>query len=105
MRLVPSFFLLPLIFLTTAAFAELKWDKPVQQFQRTPDDKEIDAHFTFRNVGSTPVTIKTLRSSCGCTTARMEKKTYAPGEQGEVIVQFVFGSRKDVHRKTVTVTT
>lgn len=105
MRLDLPFFLLPLLFAVTSAVAELKWDKPLQQFQRSPEDKEIAAHFTFRNAGSTPVTIKTLRSSCGCTTARMEKKTYAPGEQGEVVVIFVFGGRKDVHRKTVTVTT
>jgi hypothetical protein len=52
-----------------------------------------------------PVTIKSLRSSCGCTTARLEKKTYAPGEQGEVVMTFVFGGRKDLHRKTVSVTT
>lgn len=105
MRLRLPLFLLPLLLVTTAALAELKWDKPVQRFQRTPEDKEIAAHYTFRNVGTTPVTIKTLRSSCGCTTARMEKKTYAPGEQGEVVVQFVFGDRKELHRKTVTVTT
>jgi hypothetical protein len=105
MRLDLPFFLLPLLFFTNAAVAELKWEKTLQQFQRSPEDKEIAAHYTFRNVGATPVTIKTLRSSCGCTTARMEKKTYAPGEQGEVVVIFVFGGRKDLHRKTVTVTT
>lgn len=105
MSFLLPFFLVPMLLATTAGFAELKWDKTVQQFQRSPDDKEIAAHFKFRNAGSAPVTIKTLRSSCGCTTAKMDKKTYAPGEQGEVVVIFVFGGRKDVHRKTVTVTT
>ena len=105
MRLRLPLFLVPMLLATTAGFAELKWDKTVQQFQRSPEDREIAAHFPFRNVGSTPVTIKTLRSSCGCTTARLDKKTYAPGEQGEVVMIFVFGGRKDVHRKTVTVTT
>lgn len=101
---LPLFFV-PLVILTASSFAGLKWDKPVQTYQRTPADKQILAHYTFRNVGTTPVTIKSLRSSCGCTTARMEKKTYAPGEQGEVVMQFVFGGRVDLHRKTVTVTT
>ncbi len=94
-----------MLFLTARSFAELQWDKPLQQFQRTPADGEIEARFTFRNTGGTPVTIKALRSSCGCTTARLEKKTYAPGEAGEVVARFVFGSRKGLHRKTIEVRT
>ena len=96
-------FLAALLLLTDRGFAELKWDKPVQQFQRSPADGEIEAHFTFRNVGAAAVTIRTLRSSCGCTTARLEKKTYAPGEAGEVVARFVFGARKGQQRKTIEV--
>ncbi len=98
-------FLSALLLLTVRGSAELKWDRLVQQFQRTPADGEIEAHFAFRNVGAAPVTIKTLRSSCGCTTARLEKKTYAPGEAGEVVARFVFGDRQGPQRKTVEVRT
>ena len=98
-------FLAALLFLTDRGLAELKWDKPVQSFQRTPADGEIEVHFTFRNAGAAPVTIKTLRSSCGCTTAHLEKKTFAPGEAGEVVAHFVFGDRKGPHRKTIEVRT
>ena len=98
-------FLAALLLLTGRGFAELKWDKPVQSFQRTPADGEIEVHFTFRNAGAGPVTIKTLRPSCGCTTAHLEKKTFAPGEAGEVVAHFVFGDRKGPHRKTIEVRT
>lgn len=84
---------------------QLKWDQPVQEFHRVPEDKEIWAHYTFRNTSAAPVTIKTLRSSCGCTTAHLDKKTYAPNETGEVLVHFIIGDRKGYYRKTVTVTT
>lgn len=87
------------------AGAQLAWEKTRQDFQRSPDDKAIEAHYAFRNAGSAPVTIKSLRSSCGCTTARLEKKTYAPGERGEVVLRFTFGDRKGLYRKVVTVTT
>ena len=98
-------FLAALLLLTGRGFAELKWDKPVQSFQRTPADGEIEVHFTFRNAGAGPVTIRTLRPSCGCTTAHLEKKTFAPGEAGEVVAHFVFGDRKGPHRKTIEVRT
>jgi hypothetical protein len=70
-----------------------------------PEDKEIYAHYTFTNTTPAPITIKTLRSSCGCTTAHLDKKTFAPNESGEVVLHFVFGDRKGFFRKGVTVTT
>jgi hypothetical protein len=102
--------LLPLLavlfaFAGARAHAQLKWDHPIQQFHRVPEDKEIFAHYTFKNVGATPVTIKALRSSCGCTTAHLDKKTYAPNETGEVVVHFTFGDRKGWYRKGIAVTT
>ena len=98
-------FLILLLVLTVTAQAQLKWDKPVQKFDRSPEDREIEARYGFRNTGTTAITIKSLRSSCGCTTAKLEKKVYAPGESGEVTLNFRFGDRKGLHRKGVTVNT
>src|ERR1700760_2185150 len=103
-RLLPLFVLL-LLSAGLHAHAQLKWDQRIQEFHRVPDDKEIWAHYTFHNLTANPVTIKSLRSSCGCTTAHLDKKTYAPGESGEVLLHFIFGDRKGFYRKTVTVTT
>lgn len=94
-----------LLLLSGHGLAQLQWDKPVQQFQRTPQDQGIEARFPFRNAGTTTVTIKSLRASCGCTTPHLEKKTYAPGETGEVVARFVFGDRKGPQRKTIEVRT
>jgi hypothetical protein len=103
-RLLPLF--LPLLIFTGAHVnAQLNWDRPVQEFHRVPEDKVIWAHYPFHNNTTAPVTIKTLRSSCGCTTAHLDKKTYSPGESGEVLLHFIFGDRKGPLRKTVTVTT
>lgn len=101
LALLAALLLLP----TTRSLAELKWDNPVQQFLRTPQDESLEVHFTFRNAGTVPVTIKSLRASCGCTTPHLEKETYAPGETGEVVARFVFGSRKGPQRKTIEVRT
>jgi hypothetical protein len=97
--------LLPLLLFAIPARAQLQWDKPIQRFERSPDDHAIEARYTFRNAGAAPITIKSLRSSCGCTTAKLDRKTYAPGEAGEVVVKFTFGDRKGLYRKTVTVNT
>ncbi len=105
MFLRPLAALAALLLLTASGLAQLRWDNPIQEFQRTPQDEGIEVRFTFRNAGAAPVTIKSLRASCGCTTPHLEKKTYAPGETGEVVARFVFGGRKGPQRKTIEVLT
>ena len=90
-------------FITGNVYAELRWDKPIQEFHRTPGDKFVEAKFAFKNTGDTPVTIEKVRTSCGCTTADLPKKTYAPGETGELAVKFNFGGRLGAQRKTIRV--
>ena len=91
--------------LRVSAHAQLQWDAPVQSFERTPEDGHVEARYAFKNAGPAQVTIKTLRSSCGCTTARLDRKTYAPGESGEVVLKFTFGARRGLQQKGVTVVT
>ena len=83
--------------------AELVWEKAVQNFHRLPSDGHLETKFAFRNGGTTPVTISKVRTSCGCTSAKLAKNTYAPGETGDISVRFTFGDRKGPHRKIITV--
>lgn len=82
---------------------ELIWESSVQEFERTPEDGAVEARYSFKNVGSTPVTIVRIDSSCGCTVAQTDKKTYLPGESGEITARFSFGNRKGVQRKVIDV--
>ena len=91
--------------LHASALAQIAWEKPVQSFERTPEDGHVEARYAFKNAGPAQVTIKSLRSSCGCTTARLDRKTYAPGESGEVVLKFTFGARRGLQQKGVTVVT
>ncbi len=92
-----------LLSLAASGFADLHWDKPIQEFKCTPDDKHVEAHYTFKNTGSTTVTVKTVRTSCGCTTAKLDKKVYQPGETGEVVANYAFKGATGQLRKLITV--
>jgi len=63
-----------------------------------PSDAAVEAGFAFRNAGDAPVTITGVRTSCGCTAAALEQKTYAPGESGRIDVRFGFGARTGLPR-------
>jgi Protein of unknown function (DUF1573) len=66
---------------------------------------KVDAVFRYENKGDTPVHIKAVKPSCGCTTAALAKNDVAPGEKGEITATFNIGDRSGVQVKTVTVET
>jgi Protein of unknown function (DUF1573) len=94
-----------LLALATPVFGQFKWQNPEQTFIAKPLDKVIVAKFRFTNVGTTSLKITDLRPSCGCTTAWLEKKEYAPGESGEIEAKFKFDGRVGHQEKWIVVTT
>jgi hypothetical protein len=94
-----------LLVLATPVFGQLKWENPEQTVTAKPQDKVLVTKFRFTNVGTSPVKIMDLRTSCGCTTAYLEKKVYAPGESGEIEAKFKFNGQVGHHQKWIVVTT
>lgn len=43
--------------------------------------------FSFRNDGTEPVEIVGLRTACGCLKPRLDKRSYAPGEGGQLTLE------------------
>ena len=95
----------PLLLLAASLRAEMVWEKSFQSFHRLPSDGHLETKFAFHNEGKSPVKVRSVRTSCGCTSAKLVKDIYAPGESGEISVRFTFGDRKGAHRKVITVTT
>ena len=95
------------LFLACAApvFAQLKWEKLEQTFAPSPLDKSVVAKYRFTNVGTSSVTIDDVRTSCGCTTAALEKWEYAPGESGEIAANFQLAGHIGHQEKWIFVTT
>lgn len=87
------------------AQAQLRWEKTQIDLTPKAGDQEAVANFKYENTGKTPITIKNVKSSCGCTTAALKKNDVAPGEKGEVTATFKIGGRTGVQQKTVTVET
>jgi len=69
--------------------------------QNTTDNKHI---FKFTNKGKNPLIISNAKGSCGCTVPQWSKEPIAPGETGEIVVEYKPGKQKGNQRKTVTVT-
>jgi len=101
MRLLPFVFCL----CANSAFAQLTWDKTEQTFSATPQDEAVVAKFKFTNTGSKPIKVRSVLTSCGCTTATLTKKEYAPQESGEIEAQFTFFGHTGRQDKSIMVET
>ncbi len=85
--------------------AALEWKNPRVEKSAVAGDAPVVANFDFVNTGSSAVTITTVVSDCGCTTAALDRRIYAPGEGGTVRATFDIGGRVGQQEKIVTVTT
>jgi hypothetical protein len=101
-----ALFVLSLFFLAKLNAGALTWekDKIVTEIMKG-DQTEVKAAFPFKNTSDHPVTITSVETSCGCTTAGLDKKTYAAGEGGVIAVVFNAADRTGLEQKYITVTT
>jgi hypothetical protein len=65
--------------------------------------KQVEKKFVFKNVGKSDLIIRKIRTTCGCTTANLEKEVVKPGESSSFKAVFNFGSRKGIQRKSIYV--
>lgn len=95
--LLASFAALPL-------HGALSWESTVYKEQASATSVATVAKFRFTNKGKDSVQISSLKSSCGCTTAELEKRLYAPGEGGTITAEFTYGDRVGKQHKVITIT-
>jgi Protein of unknown function (DUF1573) len=91
--------------LSTGAQAQLAWEKTEIELNPAAGADSAVATFKYENKGTTPINIKAVRTSCGCTTAALKKNDVAPGEKGEIVATLKTGDRIGQQVKTVTVDT
>ena len=106
----PRFGLLLLILALLAAAppraaAELTWAQKTVELNGDARAPVLEARFHFTNTGGGPVEIRNVESSCGCTTTALEKRTYKPGEDGEIVARYTVGAHTGLQRKTLLVLT
>lgn len=86
-------------------FGGLTFEKDKIVHEATLEETEYTASFPFTNTGETAVEILDVSSSCGCTTALPSKRTFEPGETGEISATFDYGGREGKQRKSIRVET
>ncbi|MEL6141886.1 MAG: DUF1573 domain-containing protein [Bacteroidota bacterium] len=85
--------------LTSMEFAESNFD-----FGTITEGDVVTHTFSFTNTGEEPLIISDAKGSCGCTVPSKPTAPIAPGEAGEITVQFNSKGKKGPRNQKVTVT-
>ncbi|MDR1666960.1 MAG: DUF1573 domain-containing protein [Bacteroidales bacterium] len=82
----------------------ITFDKTTHDFGKVNEmDGEAIHDFTFRNDGTSPLIIKNVTTTCGCTTPEWTKQPVAPGKSGLIKVSYDVKGRPGAIDKTITV--
>lgn len=102
----PKILLAGALLLSAAATAtpRIQWIDPVCDYGAIAEaDGVADGEFLFVNTGDSPVTVTGVRTSCGCTTARIPLDPVNPGDTAAIVVQYDPTGRPGKFEKKVTV--
>ena len=72
-------------------------------FGEVPSGESVQATFTLRNAGDEPLHINHVRTSCGCTTSRLDKRELAPGEETPLTATLSLRNRSGPQHQRVTI--
>ncbi|AQQ08695.1 hypothetical protein L21SP3_00484 [Sedimentisphaera cyanobacteriorum] len=77
-----------------AGDAKIKVENPVKDFGKVSPHEVFNFSYKFKNTGSGKLKINRVQSTCGCTVPELNKKEYAPGEEGEIKVRYTSSQRE-----------
>jgi hypothetical protein len=89
---------------TKAPVNALKWETMNIDEGKIPQGTPNTVTFKFTNTGKTPLVLKTVQPSCGCTTSDYTKEPVAPGKTGYVKATYNAAAMGSF-TKSITVTT
>lgn len=95
MKRITTFFAIVIAFVSMTAMvetsnnvAEFKFDVETHDFGTIPQGKPVTHEFSFTNVGTEPIIISEVKTSCGCSVAEYTKTPVKAGEKGIIKVTF-----------------
>lgn len=80
----------------------IKFEKEVIDYGKIAHNADGVRFFKFKNVGSAPLVIESVKGSCGCTVPTKPEEPIMPGKSGEIKVKYAT-DRVGRFTKTVTI--
>ncbi len=75
--------------LSSTKYPEISFEQTLLDLGELGQGTNHTCEFVFTNTGNAPLKITNISKTCGCTVPKLEKKQYAPNEQGRIQVKFI----------------
>ncbi len=85
------------------AFAAFSFEETEHYFGEIKQGDIVKHTFNFTNIGDAPLLITDIKTTCGCTTPNYTREPVAPGESGEIEVQFNSAGKSGLQNKVITI--
>ena len=92
------------LFLSASAQA-LEWVPKDLHLKPKEGEQVLTGNFSFRNNGKKRIHLLSVTPGCDCTTAKLTRSFLAPGERGEIRVEYVIGDKQGRQETTIVVST
>ncbi len=89
----------------TANMAKIKFTQDLHNFGTLKQGEKREHSFEFTNNGSLDLIVIDVKSSCGCTVASYSEEPIAPGQTGQININYDSTDRIGVQEKKVIVRT
>ncbi len=83
---------------------QLACDEPVYRFGNATNNQVIEHGFVIANTGDAPLRITRIRTSCGCTVAKLPKHEVPPGERTAIEASLALHGKHGPTRQKIAVT-
>ncbi|RZN82236.1 MAG: DUF1573 domain-containing protein [Winogradskyella sp.] len=70
------------------AYAAIAFESEIIDYGTVFQNENGEKIFKFKNTGDAPLIISKVKTSCGCTVPKYSKEAIAPGESGELTIQY-----------------
>jgi hypothetical protein len=89
----------------TANYTSIQWiDSSFQDLGKVAKGQVVEISWRFKNSGTKPLIIQSVRPGCGCTVADKPEAPLAPGEEGIIKGKFDSNNQSSgEHRKFISV--
>ena len=81
----------------------ISFNNKIWDFGTITDGEVVEHTFRFTNTGTKDLVISSASASCGCTIPEWPKEPIAPGEKGEIKVEFNSNGKKYMLTKDITI--
>ncbi len=84
--------------------AKIQFDELYHDFGSVTEGEKPSHTFKFKNTGSEPLVLNSVKPSCGCTSPFWSRDTVLPGTSGEIKVHYNSNHRVGTFNKSIRIT-